>query len=269
MGCIASMCLLHCKVPARLSENEQTASENFTINTQSKLVALDYLGKLYVVDHRNILTNYSIERTKLYQYANQRSGLISMMDVSNPLEILIFFDDFNKIALLDNTLSEIREVPTPSNFQDISAIGMANDGNIWVFDPLRFRLLKISKQGQLITQSSNLSSYYQEGWKIKEIKDKGNHLVLVDCNFGFHVLDNFGQYLMHFEVSEEILHTQFDGKNIIYSTAKGLYSIDINTRLEKTLVKREESSKSNLKYYIYSPETLISVYPQGLTFDPK
>jgi hypothetical protein len=248
---------------------DAATGQSFDISTQSRIVEIDNLGKVFVVDNKNVLTNYKPDNTKLFEYANKRTGSISTLDVSNPLKILAFYDDFNRIKFLDNTLSEIQDIDLNSSYQDVSAAGMANDGNIWIYDAVRFRLVKINENGNKILESSNVNDFGISGVKISSIRDKGNYVVMVDPAKGFYIFDNLGQYVSRYEVREGMLSFQFDGMQIMYYTTTGLKSYVIHLKERQIISTPLTSNLSTLKYYLYTPNAYLEVRSQGLIWHSK
>src|SRR5690606_23871748 len=59
----------------------------------------DYFSK------NNVL--YKQKNSEKWEYKNLSLGKITLVDLINPLKILVFYQDFNSVVLLDNQLSEI------------------------------------------------------------------------------------------------------------------------------------------------------------------
>lgn len=47
--------------------------------------------------------------TQLWQYKNLSLGKITKIDLQNPLKIVLFYEGFNSVILLDNQLNEIQK----------------------------------------------------------------------------------------------------------------------------------------------------------------
>jgi hypothetical protein len=62
----------------------------------------------YYSIRNNILVKNSPSTT--YQYNNLGLGKISRVDFQNPLQILIFYKNFNSVVFLDNQLNEIKKI---------------------------------------------------------------------------------------------------------------------------------------------------------------
>ena len=77
--------------------------------------------------------NYSgkVLATLNYNY----NGNISSIDVSNPMEIYVFYKEINRVLLLDNNLAYRGELDlTKLNITQAAAIARSFDNGIWVFD---------------------------------------------------------------------------------------------------------------------------------------
>jgi hypothetical protein len=70
------------------------------------------------------------------QYKNVSLGKIYKTDIQNPLQVVVFYRDFNTAILLDNQLNETSRI----NFSTIStplnadAVSLASQNRLWVFD---------------------------------------------------------------------------------------------------------------------------------------
>jgi len=237
--------------------------EKYDIAVQPIFAEVDNLGRLYVLDDKNRIINYKPDLTEQYRFANTRSGQVTTLDVTNPLKVVAFYDDFNQVKVLDNTLSIINELNLADKFADISACGVTNDGHLWVFDPVQFKLIKINDSGVKVMESSNVNDFGMVDVKITDIREKGNFVVLCDRNKGFYIFDNLGQYLYFFE-SKDIKSFQFDGRNIYYYTSTGLKSYSVKFKERLILGVPIDVNKSGLKYILYNAGEFIEVNQNGL-----
>ena len=98
-----------------------------------RFVGMDNFGASYVIQN-NILMKR--QDKKKWQYNNFQLGEITSVDILNPLKITLFYEDFNTVIILDNTLNEIKRIDfnVISEFKNLAAATTANDRNLWVFD---------------------------------------------------------------------------------------------------------------------------------------
>jgi len=233
------------------------------IRVSVRMAALDYLGHLYVVDQRNRVIHFTPDKKEAAVYANTRSGQITGIDVSNPFQILVFYDDFNSATLLDNMLVPILEINFESVSTDVSACGVSNDGHFWVFDPVRQRLVKTSRDGRILAETSNLADVGMAGCQVSTIREKGNVVVLCDPSRGFYFFDNLGQYQSHFPASD-ILSFTFDGRFVTYFTPTGLKRYSLAFKERTLLGYPIELNHPSLKYLFFDQKMFYAIYAEGI-----
>ena len=246
------------------SQNKpESLLSDYDINANIKIAEIDNLGRIYVVTDKNILINYRPDFKEMYRHANTKSGAISSIDVSNPLKITVFYDNFNKIKIFDNTLTQITEMNLSEKFSDITACASSNDGTYWVYDPTQFKLLKINENAEVLLETSNINDFGMQDISITDIREKSNFVLLTDRTKGFYVFDNLGQYAFHVPAID-ILSFQFDGKNIIYYTKEGLkfYSLIFKETHEITLPN--DVKIDGCKFVIYHDQDFYVVYNKGI-----
>ncbi len=100
----------------------------------SSFVGFDSLGDYYYFDDNQTFHKHSTDND--WEYANINYGKIVRADIQNPLKIVLFYESFNAVVILDNQLNEIQKI----NFSDIDssinalAVGNASNNQLWVFD---------------------------------------------------------------------------------------------------------------------------------------
>jgi hypothetical protein len=265
VGMIALMAILvsSCASKKNIPDVMPSVVDKYDIAVQPIFAEVDNLGRIYVLDDKNRIINYKPDLTEQYRFANTRSGQVTTLDVTNPLKVVAFYDDFNQVKVLDNTLSIINELNLGDKYADISACGVTNDGHLWIFDPVQFKLIKINDTGVKVMESSNVNDFGMVDVKIKDIREKGNFVVLCDRNKGFYIFDNLGQYLYFFE-SKDIKSFQFDGRNIYYYTSTGLKSYSVKFKERLLLGVPINVNKAGLKYILYNAGEFIEVNQNGL-----
>lgn len=98
-------------------------------------LACDVFGYVYTIDNTVFKKNKGAEN---WEYKNVALGKITKVDLQNPLKIVLFYEDFNTVILLDNQLNETQrinfaEYPTPIN---ATAVGIAGQNQLWVYNNL-------------------------------------------------------------------------------------------------------------------------------------
>ena len=98
----------------------------------------------------NQLNNYSIKNNILiknsesttYQYNNLGLGKITRVDFQNPLQIVVFYKNFNTVVLLDNQLNEIKKIDfnLKSTPVSLEAIALSSQNQIWIYDGISSKI---------------------------------------------------------------------------------------------------------------------------------
>ena len=233
------------------------------------MVDVDNMGKLYVITPENSVIHYDANKIEKFRYTNRRSGEITHINLSNPLKILLYAKDFGQVIILDNTLAEVDIFNLfDVGFTEISAVGVSNDDSFWLYDPLRFRLLKISRAGRIIHESANLTDFGIQKPYATKIIESGNHVVLHDPKNGFFVFDNFGQFIRFLPI-EHVKTFRFDGQHILWFSGKTLNSTTLNGLTFREIWHVPETETEILLDVIRLPNSLVKVYPTGIIYEPK
>jgi hypothetical protein len=103
-----------------------------------------YLGFDPQQNQYAIEDNVLLKRTKnqIVVYKNLELGKIDHVDFQNPLQIVVFYKEFNTIILLDNQLNEIKQIDfnlNPTLIQ-LEAVGLSAQNQLWLFDGNNNRL---------------------------------------------------------------------------------------------------------------------------------
>jgi len=164
-------------------------------------IEVDKMQHLYTISEEHQLNKYDSKGNLLYQYNENSLGRISAVDVSNPFTILVYFDDYATIVLLDRTLSEIRRQDLSDlNIAQIQAIGIASDNNIWLFDNNTYTLKKIDAQNQVLQESPDLSMLITEAVAPTRLVEHNNRVYLNAPDAGVLVFDIFGNYAKSIDI---------------------------------------------------------------------
>jgi hypothetical protein len=170
---------------------------------QYKSMQVDKMGNLYVVSAGNQLFKYAstFEKQSTLNYAF--SGSIDAIDVSNPLEIYVFYKELNQVLLLDNNLAYRGKINlTDWGIRQAACIARSYDNGIWVFDLGDFQLKKFDKKGILIQSSGNFRQFNQAAnFAPIACIDDGNTVLLADSISGVFQFDVFGNFVKKYQVS--------------------------------------------------------------------
>jgi hypothetical protein len=165
-----------------------------TYQTQANTVAVDNFSNFYTAADNNIY-KYSSDGGYLYPYEEFSYGKIGMIDVSNPMKILVFYPDFLTVITLDKFLAPLSTYNFFAlGYQNVSAVASSIDGRLWFYDNTTFQLKKIDETGNIYQQSQPLNSVTDAVPNPTFMLEKDNALYMNDPAIGILVFDFFGNY---------------------------------------------------------------------------
>lgn len=198
------LCLVFLGKGVLLSQNNLHLQWAINLKDANTL-QIDKLGNAYATA-KNIVYKYDNQGKLLATFSENNYGKITHIDISNPLQLLVFYENYNKAIILDRTLSEMHRF----SLQDlkggnyISAIGLSSDNQIWIYDADELLLQKIDKQGKVLRNSQNIALLLEESaFSPQYIYEYAAHVYVYDMDFGILVFDILGNFIRKIEIEGE------------------------------------------------------------------
>jgi len=227
----------------------------------NQFVGYDSYNDLFYVKDQVL---YKKTTSDLYNFKDFQLGEIYSVDIVNPMNIAVYYQDFNTVVLLDNRLNEIERVEfnNISEFTNTSQVTVAANNSLWIFNidlqqlelyNYRSKLktvVSLPINGEVLSQVSNFNyCFILTEEKIRAYNIYGSLLAEIN-NEGFQKIIQFNENLIAIKDNE-------------------LYYIDKETR-ESKKIKSPEISIKDLQLtqdylYIYDEN---QVHTFKLTF-PK
>ncbi len=195
-----------------------------TIPSKAEFITTDNLGNCYAVTG-SILEKYDSKGTLLKTYSNKKYGKIKFIDATNPLKILIFYNNFQQLSFLDNMLAEQNTEPVSiENLgypQTTLACTSHNDG-FWIYNQQNMELLRFDQESKLTIQTGNISQLSNTKIQPDYLIEHNNKVYLNNPATGILVFDVFGAYLKtipltglkKFQVKEDEIFYTSTGKTL-------------------------------------------------------
>ncbi|TKK66585.1 hypothetical protein FC093_16195 [Ilyomonas limi] len=121
-----------------------------------------------------------------------RYGRIYLLDVSNPLKILVYYKDFTTVVLLDRFLATRATIDLRKlGITQVKAVALSYDGNIWLYDEGEGKLKKIDENGNVLIASADLRLVFDDALNPEKIIDNSSQLYLYDSQFGWLIFDYY------------------------------------------------------------------------------
>ncbi len=182
---VVAVLLMACAVPFGLLN---------TYETKATYLTVDNFGSFYTADD-NRLIKYNSDGKYLYPYEELRYGKIGMVDVNNPMKVLVYYPDFSTAITLDRFLSPLSTYNFfDLGYQNITVVASSVDGRIWFYDNIDFKLKKIDESGKVYRESQPLNVLLDETPNPNFLMEREGQVYLNDPNLGVLVFDGFGSY---------------------------------------------------------------------------
>ena len=245
-------------------------SFNFSQSQQTKIevIKLDSINfkansfygvdgfKNYYYANNNVFFKKSEVAT--FQYQNLSLGNLTKVDVSNPLKIILFYEEFNSVVVLDNQLNEIQKIEF-SNLENpiiASSIGIAAQNQLWVYNTLNQQIglfdLNTATYKNLGVPIKETFNYYQTDFNYFNWIDSKNQWITTSI---YGRITNNGTV----EVNENL--QLLEANKILFSKENKLYIRDRNV---DKLYKIEIVEKSFHNFF-YKDQILSIFTEYGIT----
>lgn len=208
----------------------------YTLNQKDiQKVAVDNLLNVYSLSDTEI-KKYNRQDTLFTRFSELNYGEIYSADFSNPMRITVFYRDFNKLIILDNTLNYLRNPIdlVEDGFNQIHAVCSSYDGGIWMYSRENFTLDRYTINLQKDRSVPNLNTIIDSDLEVVSMLEKDNRLYLLADNGTLYIFDIFGAYIksLPFEIEKEFAVFS----NIVYWLKNDvLHAYDLSMFTERSI----------------------------------
>lgn len=233
-----------------------------TIHGSFSQLYVDNLFNYYLVNKNEdgfIKLNANGDSMGVYNQV-RKYGIISFMDVSNPLKVLIYYKDYNLIVALDRLLNttavfDLRRL----GILQSTAIALSYDNNLWVYDSRNTQLKKINEDGKIVFESADFKTLFDTVPQPTSIIDKNGLLYLYDKNIGLMIMDYYGalKTVYNFKGYEDVTvynDTFYGRKNTVL-----FYSVLNNMKDQTTNLPGK-----NILHSYFMPPFYFILYPENI-----
>jgi len=228
--------------------------ENFTV---------DNLDNVYLLSNTNQLKKLNANGDSVGVYNDvKRFGKVTLIDVSNPLKILLYYKNFNTVVVLDRFLQLKNTIDLrKSNIFQARAIGQSYDNKLWVYDEVENKLKKIDEDGKLLFETPDFRQLFSETFVPQIISDVDLNVYLYDSAKGVYVFDYFGTLKNKIPINRW-QNFKVAGNYIFGTVADTLHRYEIKTfRYDKWPVILQLNKSSS---FSFSSSRLYALREEGL-----
>jgi len=172
------------------------SATNQNTRTSNQILTRDLLDNTYVVDRNGLIIKYSSSDSLFASYQNKYYGVPTNLDVFNPQKILVYYGRYNKLLILDQTLTSEREVDLEKDLGwQVGCVAQASDQNLWVYNFQDRALKKITLNGAELVTSDPLNFMSNTKFTPERIVEKNDQVYVSDPKVGWLRFDLFGQFV--------------------------------------------------------------------------
>ena len=220
-----------------------------------QFLGYDQFGFYFSIKN-NVLSK--TKKDEFFEYKNISLGKPTKVDIQNPLKIMLFYENFNTIILLDNQLNETQKINLSENNVPIlaTATGIVSQNRLWIYNSLKqqiglFDYLKNTFLSITPSLQGNLK-YYESDF---------NTFQWIDNNLNWYSCDIFGKITTLGKVTD-FDQMQVINDHIILFLKEG--KLQLQDIKNNTIYPIQNVEKSFKKFY-YKDQILATFTNHGIT----
>ncbi len=212
--------------------------------------------KNYYYSKNNVLFKKNAEA--VLQYQELSLGTITKVDIQNPLKIILFYEQFNTVVILDKQLNEVQRIEFSKleNSTVASAIGIAGQNKLWVFNSLKQQLglydLVTAQYKEIGSNIRDVFNYYQTNY---------NYFQWISKNKQWYACDLYGKIHTIAKVNSFEECQIIDENKLLFLKDNTLFLRDYADEKQYEIKIVEKS----LRKFYYKDQILSIFTNQGIT----
>jgi len=220
---------------AQAQEKQLPFSLNAQISGDAGFFTTDHMGNVYVVENHQI-KKYGISGNLQESFSNKNHGVISAIDASNPLRVLVYYRDFGQVIFLDDELSLIGSVISlvDLGLDQATLICSSWDDGLWLYDSQDFQLKRLDKNLKISHSSGNINQIVDEEMSPAFMLGYNNFVYINNPVSGIMVFDQFGTYFKTIPI-KGLNRFQINGDQIFFEELGKLKSYNLMSFQENSI----------------------------------
>ncbi|RMG82090.1 MAG: hypothetical protein D6707_03580 [Bacteroidetes bacterium] len=194
----------------------------------------DAMNHIYLVQGDKLI-KFNFDGQQQFVYSNKGFGKIFSVDATNPLKILVFFQESGACVFLDNTLTENSEPFYLYDYCcDLPLLSAASQLNgIWVYENINFELMRYDTNWKELATTGNLYQLLKKEITPKKIIERNGKVYLLTEN-SIEIFDVFGTYLKTLPVNN-VSDFDIEGESMVYIQKDKVVLLNLKT-LDETVL---------------------------------
>ncbi len=225
--------------------------------------SVDNLDNIYLLGASNQLKKLNANGDSVSVFNDiKKFGEASLVDVSNPVKILLYYKGFSTIAILDGMLNLKNTIDLRrQNIFNATAVGLSYDGKIWMYDDMDNVLKKLDDEGKVIFKTADFRQLFDKALTPVKVFDQNRLVYLYDSLQGIFVFDYYGAYKnriditrwSHLRVADQFITGINNGKLYRYNVSSLKYD---EWPVPETMMKYRQLLLRGRKLYALGEEGL-------------
>ncbi len=159
---------------------------------QARSVFVGKTDQLYILSLDNEILKIDSSGILWQRYNNKYLGRPQFIYLENPLQLVLFYPDYQTVIILDQWMSEIKRMKlTDFGVPFVRTIGIGPDRSIWYYDDQVKRLKKLGPEGNILFESTILIT--EDNAALESIVVRKTDLIIQAISGTVYVLNLFGQ----------------------------------------------------------------------------
>lgn len=190
--------------------------------------SIDNLGNIYLLSASNQLKKLNQKGDSVAVFNDvKKFGEATLVDVSNPTKIILYYKNFATIVMLDGMLQQKNTIDLRrKNIFRVKAVSLSYDGKIWLYDEIDHTLKKIDEQGEVLLKTSDLRQVFNQSIAPVKIVDQNQHVYLYDPQQGVYVFDYYGAFKNRIDITGWN-NLRIADKHVFGNDSTSIYSYEI------------------------------------------
>jgi hypothetical protein len=208
-------------------------------NVDCQYFTTDALYNIYVVTNENELIRYDTTGKITGRFSDKKLGHLKTVEVGNPFQILLYYDDSQQITLLDKQLTVLgKHRLYDAGVQQLTALTVSDRYDIWLYDATDATLKKwqIGKT----THHQTLLLRTPPTWMCVQ-----ENILYLKTAQGIQTYDIFGQFIADWEVKIGE-HGQIFENHLYFIEDIFFIKYDSTIRLKKSVPLPENAQGASL-----------------------
>ena len=226
---------------------------------KARYFTTDPLDQIYLVLGRNTLMKCNDEGDSLFTYNEIHTGALRIVDAGNPLRIVLYYPDENKVTFLNTQLSSLAEINlNDMGFLQVNCVANSYDGGLWVYQQAAGLLVKLDAHYQEQQRISLYETGENPAWPCT-MTERDRFLYFSDTVSGIRKFDLYGYPITVYPYKTHSF--QLISNILLYVSKDTLHAYQPERFSEKTLALPDAASilevRMGRKYiYILRKESL-------------